>query len=191
MNDTAHVLLDLFVMFAGAKLAGELFQRLRQPPVIGEILAGTVLSAIGLISHSPVNEALAEIGAIVLLFYVGLETRASSIFAVGRSAFLVAVLGIIFPFILGYTFMTVLGSGSAEAMFVGTAMIATSVGITARVMSDMGLLRSVEARIILGAAVIDDVLAMLGLAVVSGLGAGDLSLPSLAITAIEAVAFTI
>jgi Kef-type K+ transport system membrane component KefB len=208
------VLADIFLMFLGAKVAGELFERLRQPAVIGELLVGVIVGpyALGWVGvptagmieafHGAADatealhaifEVLAELGVIVLLFMVGLETRLSDILSVGIRAGLVAVAGVIVPFILGYAFVAlVLGEPTIEAIFIGTAMVATSVGITARVLADLGHIRSDEARIILGAAVIDDILGMIVLAVVSALGqGGTVSFAQIGLIALQAVAFTV
>jgi Kef-type K+ transport system membrane component KefB len=214
METATTVLADIFIMFLAAKVAGELFERLRQPAVIGELLVGVVLGpyALGWIGvptagmiealHSQeiatealhaVFEVLAELGVIVLLFLVGLETRLSDILSVGGRAGLVAVAGVVVPFALGYAFVAlVLGTPTIEAIFIGTAMVATSVGITARVLADLGHIRSDEARIILGAAVIDDILGMIVLAVVSALGqGGTVSFGQIGLIALQAVAFTL
>jgi Kef-type K+ transport system membrane component KefB len=115
-----------------------------------------------------VLEFLAELGAIFLLFMVGLETRLKDILAVGKEAFLVAVLGVALPFLGGYLYGLELGFQTLPALFLGTALVATSVGITARVLQELGVLSRPYARIILGAAVIDDVLGLIVLAVVNG-----------------------
>jgi Kef-type K+ transport system membrane component KefB len=213
MHVAADVLADLFLMFLAAKLAGEAFERLRQPAVIGELLAGMILGpyALGWIGvptagmietfHgeagareglAAIYEVLAELGVIVLLFVVGLETRLSDILRVGARAGAVAVAGIVVPFALGYAYITLIGHPTIEAMFVATAMVATSVGITARVLADLGHLQSREARIILGAAVIDDILAMIILATVSAVGqSGGVSIVTIAVIAAQAIGFTI
>ncbi|HZO27994.1 MAG TPA: cation:proton antiporter [Chloroflexota bacterium] len=213
METATTVLADIFLMFLAAKVAGELFERLRQPAVIGELLAGVILGpyALGWIgvptagmiealhgqevateAMHAIFEVLAELGVIVLLFLVGLETRLSDILSVGVRAGLVAIAGVIVPFLLGYAFVAlVLGTPTIEAIFIGTAMVATSVGITARVLADLGHIRSDEARIILGAAVIDDILGMIVLAIVSALGqGGTVSLGQIGLIAVQAVAFT-
>src|SRR5687768_3094406 len=171
-GDHTGVLLKLFVMLVAAKLMAELFERLRQPAVAGEILAGVIIgpSLLGWAFPSEITSLLAEIGVIFLLFTVGLETKPAAIFKVGKRAAIVAVLGVIAPMLGGWLLMKAWGSTSIEALFVGTAMVATSVGITARVLSGMGLLDAPTARIILGAAVIDDILGLLVLAVVSKIG---------------------
>ena len=191
MTEIGEILLTLFIMFAAAKAAGELFERIQQPAVIGELLVGILLGTLGLIEHSPVYMVLAEIGAIVLLFQIGLETRASSIFRVGRVASQVAILGVLLPFFLGYLIMNGLGHSQSAAMFVGVALVATSVGITARVLHDIGRLRTTEARVILGAAVIDDVVGMILLAIVGRASAGELSWWYILLLAAEAIIFTL
>jgi Kef-type K+ transport system membrane component KefB len=204
---------DLFIIFAVAKVAGEICQRLRQPAVVGELLAGVLIGphALGWIGapgpglvalfHDPAvarealaltYEVLAELGAIFLLFFVGLETRLSDLLRVGARAGVVAVLGVALPFALGAVFLLALGHPALEAVFVGTALVATSVGITARVLSDLGYLGSREARIILGAAVLDDILGMIVLAIVAGIGAeGRVAPIPIVTTAALAIAFTV
>ena len=212
MHVAAAVLTDIFLMFLAAKAAGALFERFGQPAVIGELLAGVVLGpyALGFIgvpsadmvhalhdealateTLSLIYEVLAELGVVVLLFLVGLETRLSDILKVGGRAGVVAIGGVVLPFILGYGYIAFLDHPTVEALFVATAMVATSVGITARVLADLGHIQSDEARIILGAAVIDDILAMIVLAVVSAIGqTGTVSLLSIALIAAQALAFT-
>jgi Kef-type K+ transport system membrane component KefB len=187
-----EVLLSLFIILVAAKLMAELFERLRQPAVAGEILAGVLIgpSVLGLVTPSELIGALAEIGVIFLLFNVGLETKPAAIFRVGKSAATVAILGVAAPFLGGWLLMEAWGGTSIEAMFVGTAMVATSVGITARVLSAMGLLDAPTSRIILGAAVIDDILGLLLLAVMSSLAAGSVNYWEVGTTAALAVGFT-
>jgi Kef-type K+ transport system membrane component KefB len=187
-------LFTIFVMFVAAKLAAEIFERLKQPAVAGEILAGVVIgpSVLGLVAPSELTEALSEIGVIFLLFLVGLETKPADIFRVGWRALLVAVLGVIVPFIAGYLIMFAWGETQIEAVFVGAALVATSVGITARVLGQMGLLGLEVSRIILGAAVIDDILGLLILAVVSSLAKeGGVNYVQIGTTAALAVGFTL
>ena len=190
--DHSNVLLALFVMFAAAKIMAEVFERLKQPAVVGEILAGVIVgpSVLGWVAPSEMITILAEIGVIFLLFTVGLETKPQAIFQVGKRAVIVAVLGVVLPFVAGY-FIAMAWDGSfPEAMFIGAAMVATSVGITARVLGSMGLLDTETSRIILGAAVIDDILGLIILSLVSAVSQGSLSYAGLAKTAVAAVLFT-
>lgn len=211
MSALSTVLLNLFVMYAAATIAGAVFARIGQPGVIGELLVGVLIGpyALGLIGEPGsgiielfngdrmdathalelVLESVAELGVVVLLFTVGLETRATEVLRVGGRAVAVGVCGIIAPFVLGFLFMRVTGHPGLESAFVATALVATSVGITARVLQELGVLRSREARIILGAAVIDDVLGLLLLAVVSAAGEGDTDVTQVVLIAAQAVAF--
>lgn len=191
--DHSGVLLSLFLILASAKLMAEVFERLKQPAVVGEILAGVVIgpSLLGWVQPTDLLSIIAEIGVIFLLFLVGLETKPQDIFRVGRKALTVAVLGVVLPFIAGYFIAVLWGGSFVEAMFIGAAMVATSVGITARVLGSMGLLDKETSRIILGAAVIDDILGLIILSIVSGLANGAVSLSSLGQTAGLAIAFTI
>jgi len=188
-----NILLSLFVMLAAAKVIAEVFERLRQPAVVGEILAGVLIgpSVLGWVAPSELTNTLAEIGVIFLLFTVGLETKPSAIFKVGAKAALVAVLGVIAPFVAGYLLLWLRGATTVESLFLGTAMVATSVGITARVLAGMGVLSAQTSRIILGAAVIDDILGLLILALVSSAATGQIDYVEIGITAALAVGFTL
>jgi Kef-type K+ transport system membrane component KefB len=193
MEHGGAVLLDLFIMFVCAKALAEIFERLKQPAVVGEILAGVLIGPFALkwVQITGVNEAIAEIGVVFLLFSVGLEIKTGDILKVGFSASLVAVMGVVVPFILGYLIMNIGGYTQVEAIFIGAAMVATSVGITARVLSDLGFINTTMARVILGAAVIDDILGMIILAIVSSLSSGDINYLQIAIVAVQAIAFTV
>jgi Kef-type K+ transport system membrane component KefB len=187
-----RVLLSLFIMLAAAKIFAELFERLRQPSVVGEILAGVLIgpSVLGWIAPDEITVTLAEIGVIFLLFTVGLEIKPASIFQVGKRAAVVAILGVVTPFLAGWLLMRLWGGSSIESLFLGTAMVATSVGITVHVLSSMGVLNTLTSRIILGAAVIDDILGLMILAVVSSLALGSINYLSIITTALLAVGFT-
>ena len=190
--DTAAVLTDLFVVLLAAKLGDELFKRLGQPTIVGEILAGVIVgpSVLGLVNPGEVLEVFAELGVVFLLFWVGLETRLSEMREVGRSALLVGGLGVLFPFAGGLAFAVATGEDSATAVFVGVALVATSVGITSAVLIELDVLGGRAARTILGAAVIDDILAMLLLALAVGLSGDDgVDLASLAVTVGLALGF--
>ncbi len=167
-------LLELFFIFVWAKVFGELFEQLSLPAVVGEILAGVIMGpyALNLVAPGPTVGSIAEIGAIFLLFTVGLETRPQELIRVGRLSLRVALAGITVPFLLGFLYLKLRGATPHEATFVAAAMVATSVGITARVLNDLRVLNTRVARIILGAAVFDDILGMILLAVVSGLATG-------------------
>jgi Kef-type K+ transport system membrane component KefB len=168
------LLLELFAIFICAKVFAEIFEQLSLPAVLGEILAGVVMGpyAANLVSPSPTVASIAEIGAIFLLFTIGLETRPQELIRVGRISLRVALAGMIAPFVLGFLYLHWRGQAPHEAVFVAAAMVATSVGITARVLSDLHVLATPVAKIILGAAVFDDILGMIMLAVVAGLASG-------------------
>jgi Kef-type K+ transport system membrane component KefB len=187
------LLLELFAIFLAAKAVGEVFERLHLPAVLGEILAGITLGpyALNWIPTTPAIHSIAEVGAIFLLFTAGLETSPGELVRVGRTAVLVAISGVVLPFVLGYGFMRLRGDASTEAIFVGAAMVATSVGITARVLADLNVLSSDLARIILGAAVFDDILGMILLATVAGVASGRIEWLRLGILAAESVAFAV
>ncbi|MBE7516944.1 MAG: cation:proton antiporter [Chloracidobacterium sp.] len=192
-SDNFHTLVTLLIIWASAILMAELFERLRQPAVVGQILAGIIIgpSVLALVQPNEITSTLAEIGVIFLLFTVGLETKPHDILRVGKSAFLVAVLGVIVPFVAGYVLMELWGAPNIESLFIGTAMVATSVGITAKVLGDLGLIEHDTSRIILGAAVIDDILGLLVLAVVSSLAQGSINYLELALTAALSIGFLI
>ena len=168
-------LLLLAVILVAAKVLGELAERIGQPAVVGELLAGIVLgpSVIGFVDPTlPSLHLMAEIGVVLLLFAIGLETDLKKLLSVGGAAFAVAVVGVVLPFAFGYWVAQALGLEMLPAIVAGAALTATSVGITARVFSDLGKLQSVEGQIVLGAAVIDDVIGLIILAIVSDLVAG-------------------
>ena len=193
MGQTEKLLLQLFLMFGGAKLLAEISERLRQPAVVGEILAGVLLgpSLLGWVRPNEVLGGLAEIGVIFLLFTVGLEIRPRQILQVGWTASLVAVLGVLVPFVLGFFYMQVSGHALADSIFLAAAMVATSVGITARVLQDADALATRVARVILAAAVLDDILGMIVLAIVTSLSEGRIHYLQLAIVAAEAIGFSL
>jgi Kef-type K+ transport system membrane component KefB len=194
MHEYDLLLFELFAIFVAAKVIGEIFERLKLPAVLGEILAGALIGpfALGWIHPSDTLKAIAEMGAIFVLFHAGLEISPKDLIKVGRTAVLVAIAGIILPFALGFAYMHWRGDAPTESVFVGVAMVATSVGITARVLGDMGVLSSRTAKIILGAAVFDDILGMLLLAVVDGLAqGGGVEWLRLGVLTIEAVLFAL
>ena len=191
MEEGSNVLIALLVVFASGKLLGEVFERLRQPAVIGELIAGILIGP-GMLAWVQPSETLSTVavmGVIVLMFAVGLETRPSELFKVGMRALVVGCVGIVLPLIAGYYFGRALGLGNPEAVFIGTALVATSVGITARVLADRGFLSTTEARIILAAAVIDDVLGMLVLSFAIGSSRGEVNLAGMSILVVQVILF--
>lgn len=188
-----QLLFDLFAIFVSAKIAGEIFERLRLPSVVGEILAGIALGpyALAWIQPSDTMYSIAELGAVFVLFRAGLETSPQDLVHVGRKALLVTAAGMIVPFVLGFAYMKARGGAANEAIFVAAAMVATSVGITARLLGDMNLLSTRTAKIILAAAVFDDILGMVVLAVVTGLASGGLQWLHLGVLIVESVAFAL
>jgi Kef-type K+ transport system membrane component KefB len=188
----------LFLAFAsaliGAKLFGELAERVGQPAVLGELLAGVLLgsSVLGLVPLSDAVLELAEIGVVLLLFEVGLETDLQELVGVGAPALAVALAGMLLPFAGGYAVTLALGHTALTATFVGAALTATSIGITARVLSELKVLATREGQIILGAAVVDDVLGLVILAIVSkAAGGGRLELSTVAKSGALAIGFLV
>ncbi len=178
----SSILLALIAILVAAKLGGALAERLGQPAVLGELLAGIAMGALPIagvhqlefVAHDRTVEALAQLGVILLLFEVGLSTRLADLLEVGLSAFLVATIGVIVPMILGWLAGRWLlpGAHPFVPLFLGATLCATSVGITARVLKDMNRVGTAEGQIILGAAVIDDVMGLLVLAVIVGMAGG-------------------
>ena len=172
------VLLGLVIIMVAAKVGGEIAERVSQPAVLGELIAGVVLGNLVLFGYHGLdflatNEGIAiiaEIGVVLLLFEVGLESNVREMMSVGLSSLLVAILGVIAPFFLGWGVSAWMlpEENILVHIFIGATLCATSVGITARVLTDLGKVATREAKIILGAAVIDDVLGLVILAVVSG-----------------------
>lgn len=192
-GEAARLPLEMFIVFGAAKLFGEVFERLKQPGIVGEILAGILIgpSVLGWIAPGEFLNALAELGVMFLLFRVGLEVKASELVQVGGRATVVAALGVIVPFFMGWGILLLWNEPQIEAIFVGAAMVATSVGITAQVLAAKGVMQTRASRIILAAAVVDDVLGLLVLAVVSSLARGQVRVIDLIVTAVAAIGFTI
>ena len=175
----ASLLLSLAIILVAAKIGGHLAARCGQPPVLGELVAGVVLGNLALAGFSALDylktdaalDMLSQLGVILLLFQVGLESTVAQMLKVGLSSLLVATLGVVAPFALGWAVGAwLLPAASVYVhIFLGATLTATSVGITARVLKDLGRSQTDEARIILGAAVIDDVLGLVILAVVTGI----------------------
>jgi Kef-type K+ transport system membrane component KefB len=193
-HGTDILLLELFAIFVWAKVFGEIFEQLQLPAVLGEILAGVLLGphATRLVVPSETVASIAEIGAIFLLFTVGLETHPKDLIQVGRKALRVAIAGVVVPFVLGFGYMMLIRESSHQAIFVAAAMVATSVGITARVLSDLHVLNTRVSRIILGAAVFDDILGMILLAMVTGMvSTGTIKWVHIGVVSLEAIGFVV
>ncbi len=171
----AELLATLALVFVVAKVCGEIAQRLGQPSVLGELAAG-VLMGTSLLpvwnSHDPVLHALAEIGVVVLLFQIGLHTDLRSLKKVGGAAIMVACVGVVLPFAGGVLVSLQLGLATVPALVCGAALTATSIGISARVLSDLGRLETPDGQVVLGAAVLDDVIGLIILSVVSTIASG-------------------
>lgn len=191
----AQLLATLVVMLAVAKIGGYLAGRLGQPAVLGELLGGVIVgrSVLGLVNAG--NETvhlLSDLGVVILLFAIGLETDLGRLFRVGATSLAVAVAGVILPFVFGFFACRLLGLSSVVAIVAGATLTATSVGITARVLSDLGRLHDLEGQIILGAAVIDDILGLMVLSVVTGLAQGrDVTLRGILLTSAAAIGFLV
>ena len=210
--EIAQVILALAVIFILAKVSSRIFAKLGVPGLIGEIILGILIVSIPVGDYSlfdwiasefdpspgssntvhEIVEIFSELGVIFLLFTVGLETKVTDLTSVGKAALLVAVMGVIVPFIVGYLFVTITGGNMYTSMFMGAAMVATSVGITARVIKDMKLMDAKESRIIIGAAVIDDILGMIVLAIVSGMAkTGEIDVVNILVVSLTAIFFVL
>ncbi len=182
----------MLAVFGCAKLLAEVFEKLKQPAIVGEIIAGVIIgpSVLGWVHPNPVLSALADLGVLFLLFRVGLEVKTRELMRVGPVASLVALLGVITPFLLGWGIMALCHMPHIESVFVGAAMVATSIGITAQVLASKGLLNQRASQTILAAAVIDDILGLIVLAIVTSLARDRVNVLDLVITALLAIGFT-
>lgn len=175
-----HWLYQLAIILIAARIAGEGFQRVRASPVIGEILAGVVLggSFLGLIPNGPDLHLFAEMGIIFMILLIGLETHVSQLRRIGKTAIVVALMGVMVPFSAGYILGGALAYPWKTSLFLGSILTATSVAVTVRTFVDLGMARSSVSQTILAAAIIDDILGLLVLAVVlafTGTGGGGLA----------------
>lgn len=191
-----HLLLVLAALLAAAKLLGALAQRVGQPSVLGELLAGVLLggSVLGLLDPAdPVIHALSELGVIVLLFEIGLHTDLRSMAKVAGTATTVGVVGVVLPFALGYFVASnILGFEQIPSLVCGAALTATSIGISARVLSDLGQLNTREGQVVLGAAVLDDIIGLIVLSVVTSVVLGGTwTVAGIAVTTALAVGFIV
>ncbi len=200
----APVLLGLIIILLAAKIGGELFEKMNQPAVLGELVFGMIIGNLALISGGFfdfgqifANESidiLARLGVMILLFQVGLESNIKELMKVGISSVIVALIGVIVPLVLGYYICVLIipEAGFNAHIFVGATLTATSVGITARVLKDLNKLKTPEAKIILGAAVIDDILGLIILSIVSGIViSGSVSASTIVYTSVTSFAFLI
>lgn len=194
----AHGLVDLlanlFIVLFIAQIGSEIAQRLKMPTVVGEIAIGCICgpSLLGIISleHNEFLHNLSELGAILLLFSVGLETLLGDLKKVGFVAFLSGLIGVVFPLIVGTGWGIYQSYSLPVSLFIGSAFVATSAGITARVIQELNVMDKVESKVILGAAVIDDILAMLVLGVVTSMqGGGSVDTAGIVINTVKAIGF--
>ena len=173
-----HVLLSLAILLFAAKIFAEIFHKFRLPVVLGELLAGIVMSpfafgAIPLFDGKPIvilNETVRQIGeisGIVILFIAGLEITPKEFLRGGGASFTVGACGVVVPFFVGYYVFTLFGLGGLQAVLVATALTATSIAISIRVLTELGKMQTQEAKLILGAAIVDDILAIAVLSVVT------------------------
>jgi len=190
----ADILLSLIIILVSAKALGDLAERIGQPGVLGELIAGVIIgeSLLGLIHHEHTLDFLAEVGVILLLFEIGLETEIKELIKVGIDSLLVAIAGIVLPFVFGYAAMRAFGADSTVSIFVGATLTATSIGITAKVLADLGRLDDLESKVIIGAAVIDDVLGLVILSLATVLAeTGSVSIKVVGVGLIKAIGFLV
>ncbi len=186
----ADALLSLFILFVAAKIGEEVFRRINQPGVIGELIGGFIVGpfALGLADVTITAEVFAELGVVILLFTVGLEVRIDDLIKVGPMAIAVGTIGFILPIIAGVGIGLAIGEDILPAALIGLALAATSIGITSRVLAEMGMLDRAFARVILGAAIVDDILALLAIGLLSGFAEGDLGVDTI-LTLVAGLAF--
>ncbi|HEX8170524.1 MAG TPA: cation:proton antiporter [Thermoanaerobaculia bacterium] len=189
--DVAHFLLALVSIFIAAKAFGEIAKRIGQPAVLGELAGGVLIGVSGfhlVDPHDVTIHLLSELGVILLLFLIGLDTDLKKLMEVGGSATAVAIVGVALPLAGGMALGIALGYRLMVALFLGASLTATSVGITARVLSDLGHLKDDESQVILGAAVVDDIIGLVLLTLVGTLAQGG-ALTFLVVGRVIVVAF--
>jgi Kef-type K+ transport system membrane component KefB len=194
MDHLTDILIQLFAILVAAKIGHEVLRRLGQPSIVGEILGGIVAgpAVLGVYRINDETQLFAEIGVVLLLFQVGLATRLHELMRVGGTAFVVAVFGVVLPFIAAFALTEIISSGDlALGLFLGAALTATSVGITSSVLRELGALETTSGRIILGAAVADDVLGIMVLSIAAGVAAGEISIGRIVSLLIVAVLFMV
>jgi Kef-type K+ transport system membrane component KefB len=195
VHNLAPLLVTLAALILATKLFGELAQRIGQPTVLGELLAGVLLgpSLLRVVAPTdPVLESLALLGVLILLFEIGLHTDIKSLREVGKHAAVVAVVGIVAPFVGGYLVAVALGFSSLESLVAGAALTATSIGISARVLRDLGRLDTPEGQVVLSAAVLDDLIGLIILSVVTAaVGGAGISALGITKSAVVAIGFVV
>lgn len=212
--DVISLVVMLVVLFFLSNIGSFIFEKLHLPGKIGEIIFGIIaanliivelggwnlLEAVGIIVQTPITPGsegydvlmlFAELGVIFLLFSVGLESKVSDLFKVGKSAVYVALLGIAVPFILGLIFMSLTGGNLMASLFIATVLITTSAGVAAQMLKDLDMCNAIEGKIILGAAVISEIVTLVLLSIVSGLATGDTSLVGLFFTVFKSLLFVV
>jgi monovalent cation:proton antiporter-2 (CPA2) family protein len=172
------LIFELAVILLASKLAGDISSKLGQPSVLGKLLIGIVLgpTVLGLVTDTEILREISQIGVILLMFIAGLETDLEEFKHSGKASAYVGIAGIAVPFGIGYVTASALRLPSLEAVFLGLLLSATSVSISVQALKEMGRLKSREGTVILGAAVIDDVLVIIALAFVMSLAGGDVNL---------------
>ncbi len=185
--------LAMLIVFGSAKLISELFERAGLPGIAGEILAGILIgpSVLNWVAPNETMKALSDLGVLFLLFSIGLEVQLADLLRVGLLSTLVATLGEVAPFLAGWGILVAWGGTAHAALFMGAALVATSVGISASVLKRRDLLHHRASQIILAAAVIDDVLGLIVLAVVSSVARGRFNLAEIVVTAGLAATFVV
>jgi Kef-type K+ transport system membrane component KefB len=180
-EEITQVLAGLFVLLLGAKVGEEILRRLGQPGVVGELLGGFLVGpfGLGLVHPGETAQVFAEMGVVVLLFSVGLEVRTDDLLKVGKPAVLTAVIAMLLPIAGGFALTAALGESTMASFFVGLALAATSIGITSRVLRDMGVMDRTFARVVIGAALVDDILALVLIGLAAGAAEGDVSASTL------------
>jgi len=171
----SQLLANLIIIYLTSKVGAELAFRLKQPTILGELVAGLVVGVSGLQwinPGQPVLGLLAQVGVLLLLFEIGLESDLKSLLKVGSQAITVAIVGMAVPFGLGYLVMKGMGNNDLVSLFVGASMTVTSMGFTAKLLSDLGYVNQLEGKIVMGAAIVDDILGVVILSVISGLASG-------------------
>ena len=174
-NSFVHLLLVLAAVLLTTRALSVLAERFGQPAILGELVGGIVLgaSALGILDPSEVAiHTLAQLGLLILLFEIGLETDLRALTKVGGTATVIAVVGVMLPFIFGYAALSTMGIGRLAAIVSAAALTATSVGISTRVLAELGFLQTDEGRVVLGAAVLDDIIGLVILSVIATFAAG-------------------